>query len=1155
MFRKLMYVVFSFIVLSAASGVVRADLAAWDAAISDAGPLHWYKFDETSTNCIDSGSAGMNGVYEDVTLGQAGLFEPATAVGFGRSGANRVSFAGATDLPGPWTAEYIVKTTKAPAGSDAQCLNDSATTSIRLAGWTSVGEAGFTLYGVADYQFTPVAGLTLNDFVIQQNVWVHLVWRNNGSGTQLFLNGELVGTTADMIDLPQLTIGGRSASTSDQFQGVLDEAVVFDRALTDDEIFAHASTTFPVKATNPDPEDGALHADTWVSLGWTAGYTAISHDVYLGDNFDDVNNGTGDTFRGNQTMLYAVAGFPGYPYPDGLVPGTTYYWRIDEVEADGTTKHKGDVWSFLVPPKTGYNPSPANGAEYLGLDTKLSWTAGFLAKLHTVYFGDNFDDVNNATVGLAQVATTYNPGQLEKDKTYYWRIDEFDGSTTHKGNVWSFSTIPTIAVTDPTLIGWWKLDENQGTIALDWSGHDNNGNLAGGPQWVAGQFESALAFEASRVTIPASDTLTADMFQDSFTVAAWINPTRTGNTWQQIFRAVRTDAASDDTLFINNDGTLSWRGRVGGAWAGGMCETVPDAAPANQWAHVAVVGDGTSFRIYVNGALSQESPYQKTDGSNATYYLGGDPTSTGESYSGMIDDVRIYNKALTVEEIIKAMRGDPLISWGPSPANGSTIDLDQALPLSWSPGDMASQHDVYFSTDRDAVTNADTSTADVYRGRQNGTSYNPPEGVEWGGGPYYWRIDEYNTDGSISKGRIWSFTVADYLLVDDFESYNSGENQIWYSWHDGLGYGAPGTANYYAGNGTGSAVGDETTNSYTEETIVHGGNHSMPLVYDNNKQGYAKYSEVEFTLTDLRDWTKDGVAELSLWFRGYPGSVGSFVEGPVGTYTMVGSGADIWDNTGIGTGYHDEFHFAYKMLSGAGSITAKVNSVENTNGWAKAGVMIRETLDADSTHAMTVVTPTQGISFQRRNATAGTSAADTTAGLAAPYWVKITRDLSGNFTASYSANGTAWQTLGAPDNISMTSNVYIGLAVTSHDAALACQAVFSNVTTTGNVTGQWAHQDIGIFSNAAEPLYVALSNSNGTSAVVTNDDPAATQIDTWTEWVIPLSAFADQGVNLTNVDSIAIGLGTRGNMTVPGGSGKMYFDDIRLYRPAEAAEQ
>jgi hypothetical protein len=136
----------------------------------------------------------------------------------------------------------------------------------------------------------------------------------------------------------------------------------------------------------------------------------------------------------------------------------------------------------------------------------------------------------------------------------------------------------------------------------------------------------------------------------------------------------------------------------------------------------------------------------------------------------------------------------------------------------------------------------------------------------------------------------------------------------------------------------------------------------------------------------------------------------------------------------------------------------------------------------------------------------------------------------------------------------MGSNVYIGLALTSHNAALACEAVFSNVTITGSVSPQWAHQDIGISSNAAEPLYVAVSNTNGTSAVVVNDDPAAATIDTWTEWVIPLQAFADQGIVLTDVDKIAIGLGTRGNMTIAGGSGKMLFDDIRLYRTREVAE-
>ena len=118
-----------------------------------------------------------------------------------------------------------------------------------------------------------------------------------------------------------------------------------------------------------------------------------------------------------------------------------------------------------------------------------------------------------------------------------------------------------------------------------------------------------------------------------------------------------------------------------------------------------------------------------------------------------------------------------------------------------------------------------------------------------------------------------------------------------------------------------------------------------------------------------------------------------------------------------------------------------------------------------------------------------------------------------------------------------------------------CEAKFSNVTITGTAGAQWTNQDIGIASNAAEPLYVAVSNNTGTPAVVIHDDPAAANIDTWTEWVIPLQAFADQGIVLTNVDRIAIGLGTQGNMTIPGGSGKMYIDDISLYQPKEAAEE
>ncbi|MBC8218147.1 MAG: hypothetical protein H8E73_06745, partial [Planctomycetes bacterium] len=204
------------------------------------------------------------------------------------------------------------------------------------------------------------------------------------------------------------------------------------------------------KAYKPNPADGSIYEDTWASLSWSPADGTVSHDVYFGEDLDEVSTGAGDSFRANQGDTFYIVGFPGYPYPDGLVPGTTYYWRIDEIEADGTI-NPGDVWSFTIPPKTAFNPNPADGAEFVDVDVELSWMAGFSALLHTVYFGDSFDDVSTAAGGISQGDTTYRPffGPLELEKVYYWRVDEFDGADTYKGDVWAFSTPGAVGNPDP----------------------------------------------------------------------------------------------------------------------------------------------------------------------------------------------------------------------------------------------------------------------------------------------------------------------------------------------------------------------------------------------------------------------------------------------------------------------------------------------------------------------------------------------------------------------------------------------------------------------------------------------------------------------------------------------------------------------------------
>jgi len=161
----------------------------------------------------------------------------------------------------------------------------------------------------------------------------------------------------------------------------------------------------------------------------------------------------------------------------------------------------------------------------------------------------------------------------------------------------------------------------------------------------------------------------------------------------------------------------------------------------------------------------------------------------------------------------------------------------------------------------------------------------------------------------------------------------------------------------------------------------------------------------------------------------------------------------------------------------------------------------------------------------------------------------LERTTGGLVRAYYSADGTTWERYNLLQ-VSMTMPVYAGLAVTSHDINLTCEGVFSNVSFPDTTVGeQWTDQDIGMLSNKAAPMYVALSNSTGDPAVVYHDDPNAAQIDTWMEWVIPLQEFADKGVDLTDVDRIAIGFGDRDNPQQNSGDGTMFFDDIRLYAP------
>ena len=176
--------------------------------------------------------------------------------------------------------------------------------------------------------------------------------------------------------------------------------------------------------------------------------------------------------------------------------------------------------------------------------------------------------------------------------------------------------------------------------------------------------------------------------------------------------------------------------------------------------------------------------------------------------------------------------------------------------LSWTAADNAASHELYFGIDTDAAKNATTASPEYVGPKVLGAESYDPGKLAWKTA-YYWRVDEVYPSETV-KGPVWSFETAYFLTVDDFESYNDidppdpNSNRIFDKWIDGFGT----TTN-------GALVGNDLP-PYAEQSVVHGGQQSMPYFYDNTD----KTSEATLTLVQPRDWTEEGVTELSLWFRG-----------------------------------------------------------------------------------------------------------------------------------------------------------------------------------------------------------------------------------------------------------------------------------------------
>jgi len=499
---------------------------------------------------------------------------------------------------------------------------------------------------------------------------------------------------------------------------------------------------------------------------------------------------------------------------------TPFDGAIDEVRFYARALSVADIKELFAfageSPVAASNPDPADGQTDVPRDAVLSWAPGELVPAlngHKIYLGENFTDVNDGIGGITQSAGSYDPPQrFDFSTTYYWRVDEVDGPpdyAMHEGAVWSFTTEPVSYAIDNVVATASSSDTDKGPEnTVNGSGLDDSGLLHsndGGSMWLSnilGQQPTWIQYE----------------FDDVYKLhEMWV-----WNSNSDLEQSIGF-GARDVVIEYSVDGidymTL------------GTAHEFTRAPGAPDYAHNTTVDFGGLIAKYVR--LTVNSSW------------GGWLPQYG------LSEVRFFYIPVRARE--------------PHPDSGAT-DAEVDVTLGWRAGRQAAKHDVYLSTDEQAVTDGTAPVTVVTE-----TSYSPPP-LELGT-TYYWRVDEVNDAEmpATSQGDIWSFLTQEFIVVDDFESYNDipageqGGNPVYVTWVDG----------FDNPSANGSTIGyTEAFQPSMETSIVYDGRQAVPFFYNNIA---AAYSEVTANVADLqadKDWTRHSIKALTLRFLGDPNTMG-----------------------------------------------------------------------------------------------------------------------------------------------------------------------------------------------------------------------------------------------------------------------------------------
>ena len=480
-------------------------------------------------------------------------------------------------------------------------------------------------------------------------------------------------------------------------------------------------------------------------------------------------------------------------------------------------------------PGLSRNPSPANEADDVLRDGILSWTSGQYAAQHNLYLGTDYQDVNTATLATAAglEVNSFDPGRLEFGQTYFWRVDEVNGTpdkTVFKGNIWSFTA-------EPYAIG------------------------IPGSSIIATASSYGTEFSAPENTINGSG-LGDDNVHSSSSEDMWFTASVDLDPWIQY----EFDA-------VNKLGSMKvWNSNSAAEMAIGW--GVKDVT-------IEYSTDGENWSVLESASQFSRAPGLPTYNTYDEIDFGGVAAkfvrlNIQSNWGGML-------MSYSLSEVQFFMI--PAQARSPEPASGSVGVLPDAM-VTWRAGREAAQHTVYASPDMNAVADGSAPSLSLSTNSLDLSTLdlNLDE-------TYYWRVDEVNEAEAVSvwTGPVWNLTTPSALVVDDFESYgNISPNRPFQAWLDGFGYSAdeffPAE---YGGNGTGAGIGHDiwslSSPHYggdimeTSSTIA-GSSQSMPFYYTNSG---GAVSETQRVFAVPQDWTVGGVQTLSIAFQGRAGNTGT----------------------------------------------------------------------------------------------------------------------------------------------------------------------------------------------------------------------------------------------------------------------------------------